>query len=143
MLSFLWNPVNLGRIQGKRIVQNCCSATHTTRTLLRSGASGVDPVEQMYTGHLHKMDSRPSTDKKEDTHMGCLLFSCGQQDSNLHAYAVEPKSTESTNSTMPAHSGEYFIMYSGGCQSKDRLIFSPLNCTKYFTFALDIVDTDE
>ncbi len=28
---------------------------------------------------------------------------CGQQDSNLHALAVEPKSTESTNSTMPAH----------------------------------------
>ena len=27
---------------------------------------------------------------------------CGQQDSNLHAFAVEPKSTESTNSTMPA-----------------------------------------
>ena len=31
---------------------------------------------------------------------------CGQQDSNLHALAVEPKSTESTNSTMPA----YFIV---------------------------------
>ena len=29
---------------------------------------------------------------------------CGQQDSNLHALAVEPKSTESTNSTMPAYS---------------------------------------
>ena len=28
---------------------------------------------------------------------------CGQQDSNLHACAVEPKSTESTNSTMPAY----------------------------------------
>ena len=28
---------------------------------------------------------------------------CGQQDSNLHALAVEPKSTESTNSTMPAY----------------------------------------
>ena len=27
---------------------------------------------------------------------------CGQQDSNLHAFAVEPKSTESTNSTLPA-----------------------------------------
>ena len=27
---------------------------------------------------------------------------CGQQDSNLHAHAMEPKSTESTNSTMPA-----------------------------------------
>ena len=34
-----------------------------------------------------------------------LFFWCGQQDSNLHAHAVEPKSTESTNSTMPA----YFI----------------------------------
>ncbi len=33
-----------------------------------------------------------------------LLFWCGQQDSNLHAFAVEPKSTESTNSTMPAYS---------------------------------------
>ena len=32
---------------------------------------------------------------------------CGQQDSNLHALAVEPKSTESTNSTMPA----YFISH--------------------------------
>ena len=30
---------------------------------------------------------------------------CGQQDSNLHACAVEPKSTESTNSTMPANEG--------------------------------------
>ena len=32
---------------------------------------------------------------------------CGQQDSNLHALAVEPKSTESTNSTMPACSLSY------------------------------------
>ena len=31
-----------------------------------------------------------------------LFVWCGQQDSNLHAFAVEPKSTESTNSTMPA-----------------------------------------
>ena len=31
-----------------------------------------------------------------------ILVWCGQQDSNLHAFAVEPKSTESTNSTMPA-----------------------------------------
>ena len=29
---------------------------------------------------------------------------CGQQDSNLHALAGEPKSPESTNSTMPAYS---------------------------------------
>ena len=27
---------------------------------------------------------------------------CGRQDSNLHAFAEEPKSTESTNSTTPA-----------------------------------------
>ena len=34
----------------------------------------------------------------------CLLFFywCGRQDSNLHAHAEEPKSTESTNSTTPA-----------------------------------------
>ena len=32
-----------------------------------------------------------------------VLIWCGQQDSNLHALAVEPKSTESTNSTMPAY----------------------------------------
>ena len=31
------------------------------------------------------------------------LFWCGQQDSNLHARALEPKSNESTNSTMPAY----------------------------------------
>ena len=34
--------------------------------------------------------------------MPLLFIWCGQQDSNLHALAVEPKSTESTNSTMPA-----------------------------------------
>ena len=34
--------------------------------------------------------------------MGGAPLWCGQQDSNLHAFAVEPKSTESTNSTMPA-----------------------------------------
>ena len=34
---------------------------------------------------------------------GCCFIWCGQQDSNLHAFAVEPKSTESTNSTMPAY----------------------------------------
>ena len=28
---------------------------------------------------------------------------CGRQDSNLHAEAEEPKSTESTNSTTPAN----------------------------------------
>ena len=39
-----------------------------------------------------------------------LLIWCGQQDSNLHALAVEPKSTESTNSTMPAYSS---VFYSG------------------------------
>ena len=33
---------------------------------------------------------------------------CGQQDSNLHAHAMEPKSTESTNSTMPAYSVIFF-----------------------------------
>ena len=32
-----------------------------------------------------------------------FYYWCGQQDSNLHALAVEPKSTESTNSTMPAY----------------------------------------
>ena len=32
------------------------------------------------------------------------FYWCGQQDSNLHAHAMEPKSTESTNSTMPAYS---------------------------------------
>ena len=30
------------------------------------------------------------------------FFWCGRQDSNLHAHAEEPKSTESTNSTTPA-----------------------------------------
>ena len=29
---------------------------------------------------------------------------CGRQDSNLHAFALEPKSNESTNSTTPAYS---------------------------------------
>ena len=33
-----------------------------------------------------------------------LCLWCGQQDSNLHALAGEPKSPESTNSTMPAYS---------------------------------------
>ena len=39
---------------------------------------------------------------KKDTPKGVSFLWCGQQDSNLHAYAMEPKSTESTNSTMPA-----------------------------------------
>ena len=37
------------------------------------------------------------------------FYWCGQQDSNLHAHAMEPKSTESTNSTMPAYSVFYRV----------------------------------
>ena len=48
------------------------------------------------------MGSSPSRTKKEEG-IAFLFFWCGQQDSNLHALAVEPKSTESTNSTMPAY----------------------------------------
>ena len=40
---------------------------------------------------------------KKSTPEGVLFIWCGQQASNLHALAVEPKSTESTNSTMPAY----------------------------------------
>ena len=42
------------------------------------------------------------TYQSKSTPKGVLFDWCGQQDSNLHAHAVEPKSTESTNSTMPA-----------------------------------------
>ena len=60
-------------------------------------------------------------------------FWCGQQDSNLHAFAVEPKSTESTNSTMPA-----FIKLSvfrpvavpGECPRRERLRPSPTAATR-------------
>ena len=49
------------------------------------------------------------TNKKDQLLAGLFCW-CGQQDSNLHAHAVEPKSTESTNSTMPA----YGLFYHGG-----------------------------
>ena len=43
-----------------------------------------------------------------------LCLWCGQQDSNLHALAGEPKSPESTNSTMPAYSFVPLIFTRGG-----------------------------
>ena len=46
--------------------------------------------------------------------LDCRFLWCGQQDSNLHALAVEPKSTESTNSTMPAYSFVPLIFTRGG-----------------------------
>ena len=39
---------------------------------------------------------------KKERPTGPLFFWCGRQDSNLHAFALEPKSNESTNSTTPA-----------------------------------------
>ena len=49
--------------------------------------------------------------QQKSTLQRVLFCWCGQQDSNLHALAVEPKSTESTNSTMPAYG---FIVPRGG-----------------------------
>ena len=51
---------------------------------------------------------------KEGGQKASFFFWCGQQDSNLHALAVEPKSTESTNSTMPAYSFVPLIFTRGG-----------------------------
>ena len=60
-------------------------------------------LQQVSTGHLH-LDGFESVaaQKISRPQRGSGDFWCGQQDSNLHALAVEPKSTESTNSTMPA-----------------------------------------
>ena len=58
-----------------------------------------------------------------------VLFAwCGQQDSNLHALAGEPKSPESTNSTMPAWG--YSSILSGNCQPK--IIFTIKKTTDSF-----------
>ena len=107
---------------------------------------------QVSTGHLHIVGFEPraySANKKERL-LPLFFIWCGQQDSNLHALAVEPKSTESTNSTMPAYSvvpltftrrgirggalrrihAAYFNMQQPACQSKAGQLFSRLNCTK-------------
>ena len=62
--------------------------------------------KQMSTGHLHLdgFESCFSLPNKKERLSPLFFIWCGQQDSNLHALAVEPKSTESTNSTMPAYS---------------------------------------
>ena len=44
----------------------------------------------------------PASKAKSATPGWHFCFWCGRQDSNLHAFAEEPKSTESTNSTTPA-----------------------------------------
>ena len=60
-------------------------------------------VQQPATGRLHINGFESFTiPTKEGGRWASLFYWCGQQDSNLHAYAMEPKSTESTNSTMPA-----------------------------------------
>ena len=68
---------------------------------------------------------------------------CGQQDSNLHALAVEPKSTESTNSTMPAkYYLPYFITPGRSCQrygivgmiDKKNSLFLPFFVCLHLTF---------
>ena len=48
--------------------------------------------KQMSTGHLHLDGIEPSCRAKNlPTPLGSGDFWCGQQDSNLHALAVEPK----------------------------------------------------
>ena len=58
--------------------------------------------------------------KRNSTQIGAVPFWCGQQDSNLHALAVEPKSTESTNSTMPAYSFAPLIFTRRGIRLKNK-----------------------
>ncbi len=52
--------------------------------------------------HLNGFESWPHQKQKAPPLGGTFCFWCGRQDSNLHAFAEEPKSTESTNSTTPA-----------------------------------------
>ena len=47
-------------------------------------------------------------------------FWCGQQDSNLHALAGEPKSPESTNSTMPAYFLCLWVAFVGAVFDRPR-----------------------
>ena len=80
---------------------------------MQNGYGGIDTLTVfpvLYRSFFHFSEQTPVlldaelgfVDTLIATQRVTLLFWCGQQDSNLHALAVEPKSTESTNSTMPA-----------------------------------------
>ena len=71
---------------------------------------------QQSTGLLQRMGSSPvfPQTKRKRGAMPLFFFWCGRQDSNLHAFAEEPKSTESTNSTTPAYSFEPLLFTRGG-----------------------------
>ena len=62
----------------------------------------------IFASLIFKISRTNRTNRKSSVRNGQIRYEhsiwCGQQDSNLHALAVEPKSTESTNSTMPAYS---------------------------------------
>ena len=67
--------------------------------------------------------------------MGSLLQKwCGQQDSNLHAFAVEPKSTESTNSTMPAYC--FALLFFRGNLPQSNRVGALLKTSKRYGFIL-------
>ena len=100
--------------------------------------------EQQSTGLLHlEWFSSCTSYQSKSTPKGVLFDWCGQQDSNLHALAVEPKSTESTNSTMPAYSFVPLI-FTGrgyprwGVSPNPRFIKTGEPASNLFTFFGDI-----
>ena len=91
-VSYQYLRSNMVRATSTRFVQ--CFARSSPREQQSPGLLHLDGFESCFILQKYKKGG------------GCLPFYiwCGQQDSNLHAFAVEPKSTESTNSTMPAYS---------------------------------------
>ena len=63
----------------------------------------MNRLPELSTGQFqfNRFESTSGTIKKRHP-LGAFSLWCGRQDSNLHAFAEEPKSTESTNSTTPA-----------------------------------------